>query len=73
MTFDQKRDLLRLIFGSAEKHAGASNKKGELQPKSVKAGIYLERTAKGWRYKMKGSFPVITGQISHLEAKDASF
>jgi formylmethanofuran dehydrogenase subunit C len=64
---------LQLIFGSAEKHAGANKKKGELQPKFVKAGIYVERTAKGWRYKMKGASRVISGEFSHLKVEDALF
>ena len=64
MTFDQKRDLLRLIFGNAERHPGRDKKKGEVQPKFLKAGIYVERTARGWRYKIKGAFPVILGRLS---------
>jgi hypothetical protein len=64
MTFDQKRDLLRLLFGSAERHPGKDKKKGTVQPKFLKDGIYVEKTSKGWRYKIKGAFPVILGRVS---------
>ena len=71
MTFDQKRDLLRLVFGSAEKPIGRDKKKGEVQPKFVKAGIYVEKTDKVWRYKIRGAFPVILGRVSQLKVQDS--
>lgn len=64
MTFDQKRDLLRLIFGSAEKDAGASKMKGERMPKLVKAGVYVQKTGKSLKYRIKGAFPIITGRLN---------
>jgi site-specific DNA recombinase len=67
MTFNQKRDLLHLLFGSAEKPTGANKKAGQLMPKFLKSGIYVERTPKGWKYRIKGSFPVITGKIGLKE------
>lgn len=72
MTFDQKRDLVRLIFGSAEKGTGVNKKRGQLQPKFVKAGVYVQKNGKDWRYRIKGSFPVILGRLHQLKKADPS-
>ena len=73
MSFNEKRDLLRLIFGTAEKGTGVNKKKGQMQSKFVKAGIYLSKTDKGWRYKIKGAFPLISGRFDQLKEADPLF
>lgn len=54
MTFAEKRDLLKLIFGYAEK-TGGKMRKGVKTTKFVKAGVYVKRTPTGtWSYLIKG-------------------
>jgi len=55
MTFQEKRDLLKLIFGYAEKTPGKM-RKGVKTTKFVKGGIYVNRTPTGtWSYLIKGT------------------
>jgi len=64
MTFEEKRELLRLLFGSSDRVpvAMARKRRGEKQPKFVKHGIYVKQTREGsWHYELKGLIPTFSG------------
>jgi site-specific DNA recombinase len=72
MTFDDKRKMLTAIFGSAERSPIRHMKRGEKLAKFTKAGIYVERTDRGWRYKIRGAFQVMDGHIWKQDALKVS-
>jgi DNA invertase Pin-like site-specific DNA recombinase len=63
MSFEDKGKLLRLILGSGEKASPARRRKRERTQKFVKSGVYIWRTAKGWKYEVRGVLPVFSGII----------
>jgi DNA invertase Pin-like site-specific DNA recombinase len=64
MTLEQKRELLRILFGGSEA-VGVKVKTGELHPKFMKHGIYIKKTQVGnWTFQIKGAFPILQGVIS---------
>ena len=77
MTFEQRRELLRTLFGSADRVPAGDKKRGQKMPKFVKHGIYIQKASKGnWKYEMKGIIPTFTGYLpatKSLKVPDPSF
>jgi site-specific DNA recombinase len=63
MSFEEKCELLRMIFGTVEKVPGAAKRRNELTPKFVKGGVYVERMERGWRYTLKGILSSFSGYL----------
>jgi hypothetical protein len=63
MSFEEKRELLRLLFGGSDKVEGR-RKYGTVIPKFKKHGVYLSRTAKGWKFTTKGAFASLAGVVN---------
>ena len=62
MSFEEKRELLRLLFGGSDK-SEEKRKKGCVLPKFVKHGIYLKKTPKGWKFEIKGAFSSLADSV----------
>jgi hypothetical protein len=74
MSFEERRELLRLVFGFSDKRPESTRKiKGRKMQKFVKGGIYVKRTALGaWTYKIRGLMlgMDLTGTIEPLKCEN---